>query len=886
MIKPVHIYKFHLFLFFALLIPALGLYGQQKNFNTNPKITLTLSSGTPLRQALLEISKLTSIQFIYADKLIDGVESSGEWIDTDLNIVLIQILAPTRLGFRQISGGQMVLYQPGLTEIIGYIFDGHTKESLANTNVYLKYSKYGTSTNREGFFILSGVPNRPSILTADYVGYEPTEYIVRPDTLTGYLKIFLRPLTFLSKKINVFAAGNEMIDISSEPSKISISPENFSSLPRIGGKDIFRSLQLLPGIVSSSNGSSSLAIRGGMPSENLMQLDGITLYHLDHFFGFFNALNADALKNVQVYKGGFPAKYGGKTSGVVDIIAKNGNMNKPGIKARINQLSYNLEAETPLWGLGSFIITGRHSYRKDILETLYQNIFKSSLNMISGLDNFHFYSKPKITFYDLLAKLTIIASKKNILNISYYLSKDDNQIQYNIDDTPGDSLTWFADIFKLSSAENVKWGNSGYSLNWFKQWSDRFFSTSILSLSNYYSNTYNNGLMQYKFVYDDVDTVFTDTLSTRYNNNLINLNAHFDGSWHAPASNNIDFGVGFTQIKLKYKAKEKYWEDEVRQEAQTQQLVCYLQDKWHPSTGITTTIGLRTIHDQLTASTVWEPRLSLEIPLINKLSVKSSWGYYHQFINQVSDGLPHLDGNINWILADKKAFNPTFAEHRIIGLSYQTNDFLVDIEAYHKQLKGIFTYEADFSGVQSDSVRAFRNTGNGYIKGFDLLLQKKTGVLNGWVSYSYMKTHVSSRIDNNIVSYVSTRDRPHNIKCTLNFRYHNWTLSTVWMYVSGSPYSLPSLVNISGNSEQPFMILGKPKSLNSKRLPPVHRLDFSLIRQFNYQQFSASIGLSIFNAYNRKNVWRRNFIIKNNQCVAVDIYSFGIKPTLFAEISF
>ena len=245
-----------------------------------------------------------------------------------------------------------------------------------------------------------------------------------------------------------------------------------------------------------------------------------------------------------------------------------------------------------------------------------------------------------------------------------------------------------------------------------------------------------------------------------------------------------------------------------------------------------------------------------------------------------------MDGNINWILADKKIFNPAFAEHRIIGLSYQTDDILVDMEVYYKKLKGIFTYQANFTGSQSDSITAFRNNGNGYVKGFDLLLQKKTGILNGWISYSYMQTLVSSKIDNELFTYVSNRDRPHNLKCTLNFRYHNWTLSAIWMYVSGSPYSLPSLVNISEDNEHPFMILDKPETFNSKRLPPVHRLDFSLIRNFNYPQFGAAIGVSIFNIYNRKNVWRRNFIIKNNQRVAIDIYSFGIKPTLFAEISF
>ena len=269
-------------------------------------------------------------------------------------------------------------YETDKSDIKGVVKDAESGESLPFANIILKGTKHGTMANSDGYFVLVDAPVDTCTIEVRYIGFK-TQVITVVNIPEG-----LPPLTIEMKQelyeiegMTVKGRQTEMLDASRQVSRVTVSPREITTLPNIGEVDVFRVLQLLPGISGASDGESGLYVRGGTPDQNLVLFDGMTIYHVDHFFGFFSAFNADAIKDIQVYKGGFPAEYGGRTSSVVNLTGKSGNMNKTELGIGGNLLSVHGNYEIPLPNnLGSFLITGRRSYTDFIQSDLYNSIYE------------------------------------------------------------------------------------------------------------------------------------------------------------------------------------------------------------------------------------------------------------------------------------------------------------------------------------------------------------------------------------------------------------------------------------------------------------------------------------------------------------------------------
>jgi len=264
------------------------------------------------------------------------------------------------------------------SDIKGYVKDAKSGEALPFANIVLKGTNRGTTTNTDGYFVLVNVPVGICSLQVHYIGYE-SQMVSFENTPKGLppIVIKMQPKVIEVEGVTVTAEA-EMLDASSKQiSQITFSPRQLSSLPSIGEVDVFRTMQLLPGISGANEGESGLYIRGGTPDQNLVLFDGMTIYHVDHFFGFFSAFNADAIKDIQLYKGGFPAEYGGRISSVVYLTGKTGDKNKRQLGYGANLLSAHVFFETPLWDKGTFLIAGRRSYT-DFIRSHYTIQFTNS----------------------------------------------------------------------------------------------------------------------------------------------------------------------------------------------------------------------------------------------------------------------------------------------------------------------------------------------------------------------------------------------------------------------------------------------------------------------------------------------------------------------------
>jgi len=872
-IRSNHIYSY---IVYVLFVVVFSVQGSSINLKAKHK---------PLSDVLQDITEQSGINIIYSDKIVSNYYVYSDLKNVDIDLALTNVLKDTPLGFRKSGKNHIVLYMTSEMPLSGMVVDDYNMEALPNVNVEIG-GIGGIATNKDGYFYFSHVPIRPNILIAHNVGYETYSVVINPDTVKGYYVIHLTPTTYTSEKINVYESSS-IIEISGNTSQFTISPCNFSGLPFIGEKDIFHSLQLLPGIQSSSNGASNLYIRGGLPSENLVRFDGITLHHQDHFYGFYNAISADAVKDIQVYKGGFPARYGGKISGVVDITSKTGNLSVPRLKLGISQLSFNGLLELPLWGKGALLVSGRRSYRNDILEPLFYDIMRSLPSVSNSAFNTSFGQNPDISFYDFMSKLTVLPSKTDVVSLSYYLSHDNNQINYQqiptfITPEMFDSLNYY-----YINDKTAIWKNQGISFSWDKRWEKSFYTSFIASYSDYRSNQHYYIQDVYKFVdsYTGKEEIAMVERNNDQDNNLSNYDVRFSASWSFMRNNKMEFGLDWYNTKLYYKETDDEWPNPFEQDDNSKQVSFYVQDSWKITPRLSSVIGIRSVDDNLTKKQYWHPRLSVNFSVTPSFSLKGAWGIYRQFVLQ-TEGSLYLAGNYkNWVVADNRYFNPEYAEHRIVGFDYRFGNYLLDIEFFYKSVKNVSGELLNLS-INPPINMVPINTNSGYSSGIDFLIQKKTGLINGWISYSYNKTNIDTDIGGLKISFPMMHDKPHNLKIVLNSSYKKWKFSTVWIYSSGIPYSTPSVIDMSQQTGFPYWALSSPQVINDQRLPDVHHLDLSISRRFNYSFIGGEVGLSLYNIYNKKNIWNRYFIVIDKNVQPIDIYSFGFKPFLYAQLIF
>ena len=392
-------------------------------------------------------------------------------------------------------------------DLHGYVVDGQSGEALPYATVSLKGRPAGAITNVDGYFVIVDAPAVVCTLQVSFIGYAWKETAVDNSRVRSQpLRIQLEVAVIDLEQTVVTAEEEYQIwRPADEVSQVSFSPRQLDYLPTLGEADVFRSLQLLPGISGVSDGSSGLYIRGGTPDQNLVILDGMTVYHVDHFFGMFSAFNADAVKDLQVYKGGYPAKYGGRLSSVVELTGKTGDVNRLQLGVGGNLLSSHALLEVPLWGRGSWVLSARRSYTDLIESGLYTSLFdlvdeeqdqNPAAPAAAGFGGrrrgrtLRQQVEPSFYFYDLNSKVALSPTPIDFLAVSLYSGRDNLAESQELSgvrlrDRPQAS----EDESGSRTQENLTdWGNLGASLKWGRQWHARLFTNMLVSSSVYSSD--------------------------------------------------------------------------------------------------------------------------------------------------------------------------------------------------------------------------------------------------------------------------------------------------------------------------------------------------------------------------------------------------------------
>ncbi len=853
----------------------------KENVIDETRLSLHITDA-PLKQAIQTLIQRTSLEIIYSDDLVQDVRVNCDLQDKTLREVLLTILRDTRVTFKALRDGQVILYAretPEKINLRGYVRDATTGETLPYANIRIKGSRYGTATNANGYFAFVGAPGWVNSLSVNFIGYQQAEHKISQTDFDDELTILLEPKPLVGDTVTVFSAEDFMMDADDAGGQTRLSPQKLNSLPALGDQDIFKSLNLLPGFSSHDGSSSSLRVQGGRSDENLVLFDGMTIYQVDHFFGLVSAFNSDIVKDVRVFTGGFPARYGGRTSSVIELTGKTGSFDDFRISASANLLSARSMMQIPISGKASWLVSFRRSYLDIFGGNLYGNAYYPLLPLQNGdtrggnFDNQAGVNTPGFQYYDLNSKLTYAATQNDVLSFSFYNGGDTRDEFRDLTQLQG-GRQMSADMNKPQSQWHLeKQSNIGGSGKWTRIWSDRFYST-FLTASSKYDLSYNGDLK-----IQNPDSSWKE--SATQSNLIRETVARLDNEVYLDAFNRFEFGAAFTQTKVEADAESSLENYHLGLNNRADQAALYFQNTWSPDERFSLTSGFRTTWYALTENTYIEPRFSFKWRLQKRLTFSGAWGKYRQFVKQVGQDNSLTGGRTGfWALTDQN-MKPEFSEHNILGLTWENRNYVFSIEAYRKRLDNLTELWIPKTQQRNQKREAFLIEGDGSSKGLQFLLQRKIGRFSGWAGYTLAKVNYQFQQINAGQSFAAPQDRRHEIKLIGQYEIKKWKLSSTWVYASGAPYTPMNSQQGQGPAAEFFR-----GSKNSARLPNTHRLDLGVSRSFSGSRFGYNVGLSIYNFYNNSNVWDRTYIPSGRNTILHDVTTLGFTPSFDISVNF
>lgn len=737
----------------------------------------------------------------------------------------------------------VAIYGQDRFTISGYISDAATGEKLIQAHIFDTNSLSGAVSNLYGFYSIT-LPEDSIKVIVSYVGYKQQDhhfYLDKDITLNIQLHQSLS-----IEEVQVVAKERVLIEEESQMSMIDVSVKQIKRMPSLLGEvDVIKAIQLLPGVQSGSEGQSGLYVRGGGPDQNLILLDGVPVYNASHLFGFFSVFNANAISDVKLIKGGFPARYGGRLSSVLDIRMKEGHKSEYHGNASIGLISSKFTFEGPvIKDKTSFIISGRRTY----LDILARPLIKKSFSKQGGKGNAGYY------FYDLNAKINHKFSHKDRLYLSMYMGNDKFYFSNQNKD----------DFFNTENANDLEWGNMIAAARWNHLWNGKLFSNTTFTYSSYNLGT----LFSYK-TEDLVKDKLVEDAKMEYSSGIddIALNIDFD---YIPTPNHfIRFGVkgirhqfnpGLFDMHFLIDEEQTSFDTIIGQKRlQASEFAVYLEDDYRITNNFKANIGLHFsgfLMDSKHYTSV-QPRLSLRYLLPGKIAIKASYANMRQYIHLLAFSSIGLPTDL-WLPTTKKV-EPQDSWQVALGLAKTINNtYEVSLEGYYKEMNNVVSYKEGAGLFQFDDWQERVTQGRGEAYGVELFVNKKKGKWTGWLGYTLSWSWRQFDDLNFGKKYPYKYDRRHDVSLVAIYDItENILFSGTWVFGTGNAITLanssyygffPSDDGYHQSIETDYYA-----DKNNFRMNPYHRLDlgFDFIKE--KKKYTRKWSVGVYNAYSRKN---------------------------------
>jgi hypothetical protein len=760
----------------------------------------------------------------------------------------------------------------------GRIKDQGNGEFLPFATVHVEgHPAIAAVTNSDGYFTLYNVPSDTETLVFKYLGYETQRFHLSPDIPMQNLFVELQQAVHAMDEVLVVAEREDVLKIPERSiGVIQTTAAKIADLPALGEKDLFRTFQLMPGISAASESSAGMYVRGGTPDQNLVLYDGFTIYHQEHLMGVFSSFNTSAVKDVQLHKGGFDAKYGGRLSSVLEIVGKTGNDKAFNAGGDAGFLGFNAFAEMPFRNeKGAVFVAGRRSFQSFMYDK-FTGVYSDNSSPTGGGGRFNMRNRqrPESYFYDLNAKVTYNPARRDIVALSFFNGED---VLDNSRDDFGSSSTGGG------ITDRTNWGNIGGSLKWSHNRNDRFYANALVSFSKYYSlrdrqnSTTTSGRTAVMF-----------DMNTGERNFLSDYSLKLDNEYKFNGKNRLEFGLNCSHYRIDYRYSQSDTAGILDMRNRGNLFSAYAQDRWTAGERLTAVGGLRLSYYDVAARPYLEPRLQLFYAAGERTGLKASAGSYRQFVNRIVREDISAGSRDIWLLSDNSGIPVSSAMHYVAGACYETNAFLLDVEAYYKDLRNLSEYTLRFAPAFGDGAgySEFFYTGKGYSRGMDFLLQKKYGILTGWLGYTLSETRYCFPVYGEGY-FPAAQDVTHEFKTVLTWKpTRSLTFSTSWIYAVGKPFTEPVGVYtlaVPNSGSMDFFVTEKK---NNARYPDYHRLDLLARYDLSFiKAFTSSLSLSLFNLYDRVNVWYREYACDPSVGItATNINLLGFTPNVTVSI--
>ena len=816
-----------------------GAYDEQKTYSFD-------LDGVLVQDALRILARSSSISLVYTPEALAGIQTRCVAESKPAEAILACILKDTRLyAEKHISG--VFIVKPENPEpilgadtsenytISGFISDYESGERLIGATVVIPGDNVGTVTNNYGFYSIT-LPADTVYLRVSYLGYESQHFeiaLFKDVTLNVSLEtsaVGLGEVEVVAERATDVLESTQMASVSLPISKIKQIPA------LLGESDVLKVLQLLPGVQSGNEGSSGLYVRGGGPDQNLILLDGAPVYNASHVFGFFSVFNPDALQHVQLTKGGFPARYGGRLSSVLDISMKEGNLKKYQADGALGLIFSKLTLQGPLMkDKMSFLLSARRTY----IDVVARPFLKRDPDAANAV----FY------FGDINAKFNYIASPKNRFFLSFYSGTD----------VFGDGYT---DDLGGNRSERVDagldWGNITGTARWNHLFSDKLFANSAITFSRYRFNT---SVQVDEFFGSDS----TASTAVAYRSGIEDLSAKIDFDYLPTPDHAIRFGgmavrhdfnpgVGqFSTVEGERKEDLQITTDSSRFSGV--EYAAYFEDDWRISSRFKANLGVHAsgLRVKGTTYTSIQPRLAFRYLIHDNWSAKASFGTMQQYLHLLSNSGVGLPTDL-WVAATDR-IPPQESWQAALGLTHVLGGgaWEVSLEGYYKNMENMIEYlpGAVFLNPGEDWQDKVTQ-GKGWSYGAELFVQKKIGKLTGWLGYTLSWTERKFGELNEGDAFPYRYDRRHDLSLVVTRKLsEKWDLGATWVYGTGNAITLATArfgytPTNEFNAGTTYEHYGKR---NSFRMAAYHRLDISLQRHARRSTWA----LSVYNVYNRQN---------------------------------
>lgn len=743
-----------------------------------------------------------------------------------------------------------IVAQPSVT-ISGYVRDAASGENLYWATVYDTNSKQGTTSNAYGFFSLT-IPSGEVNLLVSYVGYQKQQhhFAIVNDTILNF------SLSSNNKLEEVTVSGTSQ---KNEPTFLNheqITMERIKELPGfLGEQDVLKSLAVMPGVQQGYEGSAGLFVRGGSPDQNLILLDDVPVYNASHLFGFVSVFTPEALQSVDFYKGGFPARYGGRLSSVIDIRMKEGNRNKQQTDLTIGLVSSKLTHEGPIKkGKSSYLV----SARRTLLDLLVTGA--SKINQMASDQAV----VPGLNFFDLNGKLNFDINSRNRLYVSLYAGGDHLFSKFS------DQYSYEGGETKQNSKVDLQWGNSIAAVRWNSQIGHKLFLNTTLS-SGLFRYNIHNSYQQLTKKQNEEDEVSSDIkYKTRINNNKLKF--LFD--WYLANSHRIQFGTS-AAVNYFVPGKQEIQKDDGgsiergnRQTSNTE-ISLFADDHIRIGNHVAFYLGLRT--DFYETSGKWNscflPRANLKLSLSSRHSLQVSYAEMAQPIHLLTNSSIGLPSDI-WVPSTGN-IPPEFARQVSLGTSIQINEWLdYSFDSYYKTMDGVINYQAGYSFMDIyDNWENLVEIGKGKAWGFEQAFNYEDQQLKAWLNYTLAWNERQFEQINQGKAFPFKFDRRHDINLGAVYKFSKRIeLSAMWVFQTGQAATLPQQ-DYSSAQEINYPIydfitgmeIGDPNRIqhiedyNNYRLPAFHHLDVGLTVSRKRKNRLHEWKIGAYNIYARQN---------------------------------